>query len=109
MGATTKERIMDEKDRFGDKLREKEKAAEDLYIAEMERKRLERHRQAAAKGSGVCPRDGSKLVPHKAEGLTIEMCPTCQGIWLDKAEVALALKKENEGVVIHWVRSLFGS
>lgn len=105
-----KERAMDDKDRLGDKLRDKGKAAEDLFIAEQERKRLERRKlaeAAAASGSGACPRDGTKLIAHKHNGLTIDMCPTCHGMWLDKGEVAIAVKQGNETAVIHWVRSLF--
>jgi len=98
---------MDDKDRLGQKLHDKGKAAEDLFIQEMERKRLER-RKAAEGGSGACPRDGSRLVAHKENGLTIDVCPTCQGMWLDKNEVAIAVRHENELAVIHWVRSLFG-
>lgn len=100
---------MEDKDRLGEKLREKGKAAEDLYIAEQERKRKERLKEAALVpgGNGTCPRDGAKLAPHNAKGITIDVCPTCQGIWLDKGEVDIVLKQENEAAVIGWVRSLF--
>jgi len=101
---------MEDKDRFGQKLRDKEKAAEDIFIEEMERKRLERRKlaEAAAAGSGACPRDGATLVAHKENGVTIDVCPTCEGMWLDKREVAIAVRHENEAAVIHWLRSLFG-
>jgi len=100
---------MDDKDRLGDKLRDKGKAAEDLFIAEQERKRLERRKLAeAAAGSGACPKDGSKLLPRKEHGLTVDVCPSCQGIWLDKNEVEIALRQDSEIAVIQWVRSLLG-
>lgn len=103
-------RKMDDKDRLGDKLHDKGKAAEDIFIAEQERKRLERRRQAeaAARVAGACPKDGSKLVAQTEHGLTIDVCPTCSGIWLDKQEVALAMRHDNEIAVIQWVRSLLG-
>jgi hypothetical protein len=100
---------MSEKDRFGEKLREKAKGDEDRWIAEQEAKRLERLRQASSQGSGSCPRDGAKLVPQKANLVTMSVCPTCQGIWMDKNELEVVVKQDNQGAVIHWVRSLFES
>lgn len=98
--------MADEKDRLGDKLRDREKAAEDLFIAEQERKKLEKLRQSQG-GTGACPRDGTKLQPHVERGVTIDVCPTCHGIWLDKGELQVAVESKNEAAVIHWVRSLF--
>ena len=46
---------MEDKDRLGDKLREKGKAEEDQFIAEQERKRLERRKQAEAAAAGSKP------------------------------------------------------
>ena len=100
--------MAEEKDRLGDKLRDREKAAEDLYIAEQERKRLEKLRQAQG-ATGACPRDGTKLVTHKEGRVTLDMCPTCHGIWLDKGQMQIAVEAKNEAAVIHWVRSLFGA
>src|SRR5689334_9327688 len=99
---------MDDKDRLGDKLRDKGKASEDLYIAEQERLRLERRRQAAVVpgGTGACPKDGTKLEAHEARGVTIDICPTCQGMWLDKGEVDIVRKLESESAVIGWVLAL---
>lgn len=99
---------MNDKDRLGDKLRDKGKAAEDLYIAEQERQRLARLKQAAAPGgTGLCPKDGAKLVEQASKGVTIDVCPTCEGIWLDKGELEVVASQEDEAAVIGWVRSLF--
>ncbi len=41
-----------------------------------------------------CPQDGSQLRQHEfAEhsGITIDQCPVCQGIWLDKTELSAIL------------------
>lgn len=98
--------MADEKDRLGNKLRDREKAAEDLYIAEQERKQLEKLRRDQG-ATGACPRDGAKLQPHVERGITIEICPSCHGIWLDKGQLQVAVESHNEAAVIHWVRSLF--
>lgn len=97
---------MDEKDRLGDKLRDKGKAAEDLFIAEQERRRLAKLRETTAMvGTGACPRDGDKLSTTNAHGVTIDVCPTCSGIWLDEGELQEILKNDEAGVT-RWVRSL---
>lgn len=99
---------MDEKDRLGDKLRDRGKAAEDLFIAEQERKRLERLKEkaAAAAGHGTCPKDGTTLVPRDEHGVTVDACPTCRGVWLDSGELEAILEHEDEALVTRWVRSL---
>lgn len=100
---------MVEKNHLGDKLRDKGKAAEDLYIAEQERKRLAKLRESASGevvGTGACPRDGDKLEARTEHDVTIDICPTCRGIWLDEGELEAINKKEDEAGVTRWVRSL---
>ena len=59
----------EEKDRFGDTLRRKERGDEERYFAELDRQRLARLREQSA--SGACPRCGRPLppagVPRSAE------------------------------------------
>ncbi|MFN2425431.1 MAG: zf-TFIIB domain-containing protein [Candidatus Binatia bacterium] len=100
------------KDPLGDKLRDKGKAAEDLFIAEQERKRLQKLRESAGSpGSalGTCPRDGTKLNLVEDRGVTIDVCPTCRGIWLDQGELEELFKVEDEPGITRWVRSLLRS
>ncbi|HET6406217.1 MAG TPA: zf-TFIIB domain-containing protein [Candidatus Thermoplasmatota archaeon] len=35
----------------------------------------------------ACPRDGTKLVEEKHKDVTVDACPKCQGIFLDKNEL----------------------
>lgn len=96
---------MDEKDRFGNKLREKEKADEDRYFAERDRAALERiktrkaeENEAALKESarGRCPKDGDKLSIVDIEQIVIEQCPSCRGIWLDDGELEALSKRDRQ-------------
>ena len=35
-----------------------------------------------------CPRDSDALVPSTRKRVEIDVCPTCQGVWLDPKELA---------------------
>ncbi len=48
----------------------------------------ERAAQVAA-DRNKCPRDGSALVPQASGTVTIDVCPMCEGIWLDKGELEI--------------------
>lgn len=34
-----------------------------------------------------CPTDGAELVMAERQGVEIDYCPTCRGIWLDRGEL----------------------
>ncbi|GAB4285155.1 MAG: hypothetical protein Kow0029_31930 [Candidatus Rifleibacteriota bacterium] len=42
-----------------------------------------------------CPEDQTSMVPLDVMGLTIDQCPHCQGIWLDRGEIAALKLAEN--------------
>jgi hypothetical protein len=96
----------DEKDRYGDKLRDVEKAREDKYFAERDRGLLEKLRASKAADDEQtlqqlalmrCPKDGSHLEQKNHLDVTFEQCPRCDGIWLDKGELAELGKRESSG------------
>jgi len=80
------ERVMDEKDRFGDKLRDKQKGQEDEYFARRDRELLEKLRQdrrrdaMASGGQMKCPRCGAGLVERAHHAITVDECPSCGGL-----------------------------
>jgi len=97
-----------EKDRLGDKLRQKEKAEEDRFFAEESRKKLEalKESQAAPPVLGLCPRCGIDLKQVERLGVTIDVCEQCGGIWLDKGELESLSEHEAESWVSKWIRSI---
>ena len=34
-----------------------------------------------------CPIDGAQLVMSERQGIEIDYCPTCRGVWLDRGEL----------------------
>jgi Zn-finger nucleic acid-binding protein len=35
----------------------------------------------------ACPTDGTQLVMSERQGIEIDYCPTCRGVWLDRGEL----------------------
>jgi DNA repair exonuclease SbcCD ATPase subunit len=106
----------DEKDRYGDKLRDAERAREDLYFAERDRKLVEELRRAQAgeteaplneAAQGRCPKCGTRLREHAGAGVSAAECPSCHGVWLDKGDLAELARQEGQGWIARWLRNEF--
>jgi hypothetical protein len=98
-----------DKDRFGNKLHEKEKAEEDRYFAEQDRAKLAKIHDDHSHENvvlGVCPRCGIDLVQREIHDVTVDDCTKCAGIWLDKGELERIVAVEGEGDIQRFVRSL---
>jgi formamidopyrimidine-DNA glycosylase len=67
--------VDDEKDRLGEKLRQKEKAEEDRFFAERDKQLLKKLHDARA---DPCPKCGSPLKAVEHGGKTTLECPTCR-------------------------------
>ena len=104
-----------DKDRLGDKLRDAERAREDQYFAERDRKLVEAARRkkegedagAAAKvpaASMSCPKCGAALQVVELHGVAVDECTSCHGVWLDHGELELIAGRENEGWISRWLR-----
>ena len=91
-----------------DSLREKGRAEENVFFAKRDRELIEKlkqqkeeeHEQTVKElALARCPRDGERLVQRELHGVTVDDCPNCQGIWLDKGELeALSERQGAEGV-----------
>jgi len=96
---------MHEKDPFGDKLRDKERAEEDLYFAKRDRELLEKLRvkdeavqESASRelARGRCPKCGTRLTERRLDNVALEECASCGGVWLDHGEIASLSRRESE-------------
>jgi uncharacterized protein len=108
---------MEEKDRFGTKLRDAERGREDQYFAERDRQLIDRLREskggetdAAALKEAVhmrCPKCGTPLNSHTLHDVSVDECPSCHGVWLDAGELESLATWENAGWIARWLRSEF--
>ena len=106
--------MANEKDRLGDKLRDVERAHEDLYFAKRDKElieKLKRQKEQAFKeelgaaSTMVCPRCGQNLKEQVINGIRIDECPGCGGLWLDKGEYEALAEGEKAGWFGRFFRS----
>ena len=42
-----------------------------------------------------CPIDGTPLVMSERQGIEIDYCPSCRGVWLDRGELDKIIERSN--------------
>ena len=103
----------DEKDRFGEKLRDVEKGRENKFFADRDRELLQKlkaqagtqEEQAVRELARMrCPKCGERLKNRSHLGVEIEECPTGHGIWLDTGELEKLTERESAG----WLSRILG-
>jgi hypothetical protein len=84
----------DQKDRFGDKIHELEKAREDQWAREQDRVLVEKIR--ARQGASLrCPRCEAQLVSQTGGESCMMACPNGHGAWLeDETLVRLGVSRK---------------
>jgi len=102
-----------EKDRYGDKLHDVEKAREDKFFADRDRELLQKlkaqtgaqEEQAVRELAHMrCPKCGERLVTRTQLDVEIDACPTGHGIWLDDGELEKLTTRESTG----WLARVLG-
>jgi len=94
----------DDKDRFGEKLRQKEKAEEDRFYAERDKEALEKLRRKRATGTAKapeharnqCPQCGERLTTVDEHGVKVEECPAGHGLWVAHHEIETIARRERD-------------
>lgn len=95
----------DDKDRFGEKLRQKEKAEEDRFYAERDKAALEKlrrqrtaaHADKAREAAGMrCPQCGERLATVDEHGVKVEECPAGHGLWVARHELETIAQRERD-------------
>jgi uncharacterized protein len=47
-------------------------------------------------GTMTCPIDGAALTMSERQGIEIDYCPTCRGVWLDRGELDKIIERSND-------------
>jgi hypothetical protein len=95
---------------------------EEEYFRRMERELIERRRREldakrAEQGQSEperhphwmrCPKCGSQLAEQKMEGIVVDRCESCGGIFFDRGELELLLGSQEPKGVMSSLRKLFG-
>ncbi len=75
--------------------------AEDSYFAERDKELIEKHKQEKKKKEDVpvkkikiCPDCGGELSEIVLKNVTVDQCKDCEGVWTQKKDLQLFLKKE---------------
>jgi uncharacterized protein len=84
-----------EKDRFGELMKLIERAKEDIYFAAKDRELIEKLKARLAKVDVPeekttplrCPKCPGFLESYTFRDFPLDRCPSCGGVWLDKAEI----------------------
>lgn len=76
-------------------------ARQDAALIQQLRAEHEAHLSAAERQSHLmkCPKCGAGLEERDRNGIKIDVCPDCHGVWLDQGEIDLLnrVAKENPG------------
>jgi tRNA(Ile2) C34 agmatinyltransferase TiaS len=100
-----------DKDRFGETMRLVERAKEDIYFAERDRELLEKLRAQLRRVEKVeaethCPKCPGKLESYTFQGIALDRCHECGGMWLDKGELEAIVRKISRGPLGAWLDTL---
>ncbi len=80
---------------------------EEEYFARREAELLKKRREALARAENdaerqrhfmKCPKCGADLVTQDYEGVQVDRCPECDGVWFDAGEAERVIKQDT-GVV----------
>jgi hypothetical protein len=98
---------------MSDAFDERRRGLEEEYFHRKNNEAIEKLREKmkvseAAKAAGTssmrCPRCDGSLKPSEFEGVSIDTCEKCGGVWLDSGELEQLTKKEKGG----WLSGLLG-
>lgn len=45
-----------------------------------------------------CPVDGTQLLMSERQGIEIDYCPKCRGVWLDRGELDKLIERADQGL-----------
>lgn len=89
--------------------REKDMKALEKKRKDLSQNRKEQEADAARPENWMkCPKCGKNMIEIDMEGILIDKCESCQGIYFDAGELELLLDSKKSQGVMSSLRSLFG-
>jgi phage FluMu protein Com len=103
--------MANEKDKFGETMKLVERAKEDIYFAEHDRELLNKLKEQLQKvdkagGEIHCPKCAGLLQTYSFQGIILDRCSKCGGIWMDKGELEAVVRKVTRGPIGAWLDKL---
>ncbi len=86
---------------------DKPSRSEEEYFVKREAELLKERRIAAERAADQaerqshymkCPKCGADLVKQDNDGIEVDRCPECHGVWFDAGEAEALVKRESGGV-----------
>jgi len=85
---------------------------EHVWVQEMQQRitKLAKEQQAESEAEKLrmkeahwmhCPKCGQKLSLEKCGSVEIDVCPSCNGVWLDKGELVAIVESSDQGSFFH--------
>ena len=93
---------------------EREKAFENQYIYEQEKKQLEamktgeREAQIKELCKNRCPKCGEEIQASTFRGVPLDQCPSCGGIWLGPNDLKILAEKDHRTWFDNWFKQEAG-
>lgn len=90
-----------------DALEKREKALEDQYFAEQEKRALERLKKREQSGARLSPVSGKPMKQITIAGVVVDQCEDSKGIFLDAGELEQILEHTKNSH--SWISTFFGN
>jgi hypothetical protein len=107
--------MKNETNRHGEKPQFDERANEDSYFAlkehelvddmKTEFRRVEAARREAR--MATCPKCSGQFAKYTVKGFVVERCERCEGIWLNKGDLAEILRRQEAGPLGAFIQRCF--
>ncbi|ABQ25241.1 TFIIB-type zinc ribbon-containing protein [Geotalea uraniireducens] len=92
------------------KWEEREKALENQYIYNEEKKKIEQMRESACEEiihaycRNRCPKCGSAIEAMTFRGVPLDKCPGCGGVWLGPKDLQILAAKDHRSWFDKWFK-----
>ena len=89
---------------MSDAWEDRKKALEEEYFRKKDREALDKIKADSGRAAlGLCPKCGRQLESLSFQGVSLDHCPACQGVWLDVEDLRVLAGKEKSSWLERWL------